>query len=55
MEKIFWVAKDEEGLSPLAFLANAYGPTANYVQPDIDKFLKKNPDCTVVKVKLVEV
>jgi len=52
----FWVARDKEiGFLPLAFIQPAQGKMAEYVQPEIDKFLKKNPDCEVVKVELVEI
>ena len=57
MEKqLFWVAKDEEGYyRPMAFITVASGKMADFVQPDIDAFLKRNKTMTVVKVEITEV
>lgn len=51
-----WVFKDGEGiLRPMAGLWLREGRIAEYVQPDIDKFMAKNgADGEIVKAEIIE-
>lgn len=50
---IYLTIKDEEGLIMPSYLWKD-DKNLKYHQPDIDKFLKKNKNCKLVKVKIVE-